>query len=111
MGLILAACCGGTVRDASLPTGVFSNSSGDQTVTVSEGQVAFHIQLTGTREGQVFDRAYKYRLRGDRLEPYPVRDVDAVFGIGAFTWRWDGERIEQHDRSTGALLQEFARGR
>ena len=76
---------------------------------VSEEALAFHILLTGPRAGQVFDRSYSYRLRGGRLEPYPVRDADAVFGIGAFTWTWNGDRIVQHDRGTGAVLQEFSR--
>ncbi|MSQ03798.1 MAG: hypothetical protein EXR71_18245 [Myxococcales bacterium] len=89
---------------------MFVNTTGDQTITVSEDALTFHIVLIGKRAGQVFDRSYKYRLRDDhKIEVFPVRDVDAVFGIGNFTWTENQGRIEQRQRGTDTVLQEFVR--
>ncbi len=94
----------------SIPDGLYITSTGNETVEINGGQVTFHIELIGKHAGQMFDRSYKYRLRTNgQFHPYPVRSVDAVFGIGKFEWLWDGTHIVQKNSTTDEVMQEFSR--
>jgi len=95
---------------AGVEEGLYSNPFGDQTLSVHGDQLTVHLELIGSRSGQMFDRTYRFRvLTGGELQPYPVRSVDGVFGIGQFKFVWDGSHIVQRERATDIVIQEFTR--
>jgi len=107
---ILAACMGGNAVSTSptIPEGRYEDPTGDESVSVQDDQITFDIVLIGKKAGQRFQRTYSYRLRPNGLlQPYPVRSVDAVFGIGNFEWVWDGSTLAQNNKSTHELIQAF----
>lgn len=93
-----------------LPTGVYANPDGDETITITDDQIAFHIELIGKKAGQTFDRSYKYRvMESGQIQPYPVREADGVYGIGNFTFHWNEGAILQRASSSKQDLQTFSR--
>ena len=106
--LAILACKDSPMNATAIPSGVYAAPGGEEFVNVSSEHMRFHIVLSGQYAGQVLDREYKYRvLKSGQVQLYPVRDADAVFGIGQYRWFWTGEALDQRDGSGDVPLQTF----
>jgi hypothetical protein len=117
MSVVLLAGMGGCPPDAHLIIeGVYVSPSNDESVSVAETQVRFHIRGGGLRQDRILDHTYpEYTVMDDgEIRPGPMTSDDAAAGVGWFDWYWDGENIVQKDpRATNPanLVRTFTRKR
>ena len=92
-----------------IPDGTYVASKSEQRITVTGSTIHFYVRLNESSAGPgMLERTYQYTvLRDGRVQPYPVRSADAVFGIGKFDWYWDGEKILQRDPRSAELITSF----
>jgi len=84
------------------------SASGDETISVFESEMRFHVKIHDMGPDSYMDRTYPYTVMPDgRIQPLEMRSVDAAFGIGRFAWYWDGERITQKDKKSDAPVKIF----
>jgi hypothetical protein len=82
-----------------IPNGEYSTSPGNEYVSVHDGNIRFHVlPWSQARAPHDSDTTYQYTVSPDkRITIYTMTSREAVYGIGGFSWRWDGERIVQQD--------------
>ena len=107
--LAILACKDTPMNVTVIPSGVYAAPGGEEFVNVSSEHMRFHIVLSGQYAGQILDREYQYRvLKSGQIHLHPVREADAVFGIGQYRWFWTGEALNQMDGSGDVMLQTFS---
>lgn len=95
-----------------IENGTYRARSGEGTISVRDQEIHFVVTIEHEGNQQVLDRKYSYTvLPNSRIQPYPVRSVDAAFGIGRYDWYWEGGEIVQRNPDGGADIETFVRDR
>jgi hypothetical protein len=82
------------------PIPVGSYCFGIECLLVAQSKISFHIKLDKQID-EMITREYKYTVLSDgRIQPFPLRSVDAVLGVGKFDWYWDGQNINRTNPKT-----------
>lgn len=103
---------GGCVPDyRPIPVGTYVSASGDESVSVGESDLRFHIRINGMHANIVFEGPHNYtvedngkivadiRTSGGHVNVYKCRD-----------WYWDGEAIIRANCKSGETVR-FTRQR
>lgn len=82
------------------PVPVGSYFFGNEYLLVAQSKISFHIKLDKQTD-EMIAREYEYTVLPDgRIQPFPLRSVDAVLGVGKFDWYWDGKNINRKNPKT-----------
>jgi hypothetical protein len=105
IGVVIFGC---SVKTQPLPSAVYRADDGSQSIVVQGKRIRFIVRLDAN-QANLFDRTYDNHSIWDngRIQPFPMRDVDAVLGIGKFDWFWDGTNITRTNRITGEAITFF----
>jgi hypothetical protein len=87
--------------------GTYIEPMGKEKIIASESELQFYVNIGDDKDPRFLNRAYSYSVADDGLIcPYPATSVDAAYGIGKYSWYWDGRRIVQRD-SEERLVKYF----
>jgi hypothetical protein len=93
-----------------IENGTYLARSGEGKISVRDQEIHFIVTISHEGRKEVLDRRYNYTVLPDgRIQPHPVRSVDAAFGIGRYDWYWEGGEIVQRNPDGGADINTFVR--
>ena len=90
---------GCSVQRTPLPNGIYQPTNGPERVIVQGQKIRFIVQLD-TKRTNLFDQTYENHSvwPNGKIQPFPMREADAILGIGRFYWLWDGTNINRTNR-------------
>jgi hypothetical protein len=111
LSALLSAGCSPLSSDSRpIPPGRYVGQPGGDVIEVSETELRFLLSGTPHEPKRRTDRVYQYTVLSDRrIQPYPMASEDALYGVGAWDWRWNGAAIEQRDLRSGSTIQRFTK--
>jgi len=104
---ILLSCLllGCTSKSQTLPSGMYRASTNDQRVLVQGRQIRFWIVLEESRTNLHKEAFPDHSVwPNGRLQSFPMREAEAVLGVGRFDWSWDGTNILRRNGRTGEII-------
>ena len=107
----LGACVGFTPGEG-LPPGEYVSDDGQERITVGDsGSIRFQVRVEGSKSVEMTDREFSSHqiwAQSKTIRPQPMKNRDAVHGIGKYTWQWRDGKIAKTNKS-GQVLAWFAR--
>ena len=107
----LGACVGFTPGEG-LPPGEYVSDDGQERITVGDsGSIRFQVRVEGSKSVEMTDREFSSHqiwAQSKTIRPQPMKNRDAVHGIGKYTWLWRAGKIAKTNKS-GQVLAWFAR--
>lgn len=87
-----------TAEEIIIP-GKYSVTDSREFIFINGNTIRFH--LYDDKNGAFFEKEYKYSLlSGDKIQPYPMTSVDAIYGIGKYDWYLKEGDIHMKDPKT-----------
>jgi hypothetical protein len=114
MGLVIAltlafgATSGCVIPHHTIPKGRYLSRSGEESLTVSDELIRFHIRRLGAEEFLDITCGYTV-VRDGALFPLVHSDGDALELDANFEWHWDGARVIQKERNNHQERNIFLR--
>ena len=104
MALFFESC----IVHRTIPVGTYLSPIGDESVSVRESQLYFHVRIDDRHPDRLVNRTCDYgvvkghiALDSDRA----ATSVEAAFGFARYDWEWDGEAIIRRDPRTGETVR------
>ncbi len=107
----LGACVSYTPGQG-LPPGEYVSGDGQERITVGDsGSIRFQVRVEGRKSVEMTDREFNGHqiwAQSKTIRPQPMKNRDAVHGIGKYTWLWRDGKIAKTNKS-GQVLTWFER--
>ena len=107
----LGACVGYTPGQG-LPPGEYVSADGRERITVAEsGRIRFQVRVEDRKSIEMTDREFNTHqiwAQSKTIRPQPMKNRDAMHGIGKYTWVWRDGKIAKTSKS-GQVLTWFTR--
>ncbi|MDJ0969774.1 MAG: hypothetical protein QNJ06_07715 [Kiloniellales bacterium] len=95
-----------------LPPGEYVSGDGQERITVGDsGSIRFQVRVEGRKSVEMTDREFNSHqiwAQSKTIRPQPMKNRDAVHGIGKYTWLWRDGKIAKTTKS-GQVLTWFER--
>jgi hypothetical protein len=95
MVLAFVAGCARCSDVRPLVDGTYYSPSGEERIVVRGPKLEFHVLILDPEKRSVGKRIFdNYSVWPDgRIQPYPMRSVELLKGIGSCEWKWSGSEI------------------